>query len=59
MLQQKITKHNYNRLEALKFKMTLQLRNLRLLTEHDVLMRGIEKKQVGGQKRDNKIQNIH
>ena len=39
--------------------MTLQLRNLRLLNDHDVLMRGIEKKQVGGQKRDNKIQNIH
>lgn len=57
-LKEKITKHNYNKLEALKFKMTLQLRNLRLLKDHDEIMRGIEKKQVGGQKRDNKIQNI-
>lgn len=37
--------------------MSLQLRNLRLLKDHDILMRGIEKIHVGGQKRDNKIQN--
>lgn len=43
-LKEKITKHNYNKLEALKFKMTLQLRNLRLLKDHDEIMRGIEKK---------------
>lgn len=35
---------NFNRLEALKFKMQLQLKNIRLLKDHDVLMRGIEKK---------------
>jgi hypothetical protein len=40
---------NFNRLEALKFKMQLQLKNIRLLKDHDLLMRGIEKKQVGGQ----------
>ena len=50
---------NFNRLEALKFKMQLQLKNIRLLKDHDLLMRGIEKKQVGGQKRDNKLYNIH
>ena len=35
---------NFNRLEALKFKMQLQLKNIRLLKDHDLLMRGIEKK---------------
>lgn len=57
-LQEKVTSHNYNRQEALKFKMSLQLRNLRLLKDHDSLMRGVEKKYVGGQRRENKIQNI-
>lgn len=47
-LQEKVNRHNYNRLEALKFKMSLQLRNLRLLKDHDSLMRGVEKKYVGG-----------
>jgi hypothetical protein len=42
-------------MEALKFKMSLQLRNLRLLKDHDELMRGIEKKHVGGQRRENKL----
>ncbi len=39
--------------------MTLQLRNIKLLTDHDTLMRGLEKAHVGTQKRDNKFYNIH
>jgi hypothetical protein len=39
----RVTK-NFNRLEALKFKMQLQLKNIKLLKDHDLLMRGIEKK---------------
>lgn len=39
--------------------MTLQLRNIKLLTDHDTLMRGLEKAHVGNQKRDNKLYNIH
>ena len=47
-----------NKIEAIKFKMSLQLKNLRLVKEHDTLMRDMEKRAVGGQKRDNKIYNI-
>eukprot|EP00347_Sterkiella_histriomuscorum_P014511 403360599 len=47
-----------NKLEALKFKMSLQARNLKLIKEHDVFIRDIEKKQMGG-KRENKLQTMH
>jgi hypothetical protein len=49
-----VTPAKLNKLEALKFKLNLQSRNLRLLKEHDNVIRDIEKKQIGG-KRENKI----
>jgi hypothetical protein len=38
--------------------MSLQAKNIKLLTEHDLMMRDIEKRQVGG-KRENKQSTIH
>ncbi len=38
--------------------MSLQFKNIKLIKDHDYLMRDMEKKAVNGQKRENKIQNI-
>ncbi|CDW89907.1 UNKNOWN [Stylonychia lemnae] len=57
-VKRQVNPNKINKLEALKFKMQLQARNLKLIKEHDFYMRDIEKKQRGGQ-RENKQQTMH
>lgn len=43
-MKRQFNPNKINKLEALKFKMSLQARNLKLIKEHDMFMRDIEKR---------------